>query len=658
VHGQFAFAGGCCAKLIGLRAIRACARAAGPYTGLVVPQLPRFIFSGASAATPQRVVVAMLLVAVPLAGWWAFRQARDSGYEALAIRAEPQLELTLTHLDGVLRRHEQLVNLVEPNAPMLELLTGGRAQAREPVNRLLSRLAEATGTRAIVLVDAGGRPVAASDWYQGGASLRQSLAGSELLRAAGQQGQAGLFAAGPDGNGDSTEYHFAQLVRAGGEVLGALVVQVNLGSLEDAWIEEAARSDSYRVAVIDDNDVVVLASTPGMKFQLARPAALSERERLRESGRYRDQIGMFRPMEVAGGAAVEGGSLLRMTFRGQSGPLVTYLTQERRLARPHARVVLFTDASAVRADALLAAGGAGLAITLAGVLCLYGLQLRRESESRRRANDELERRVAARTTELRLSNLELVREIGEREKAEAVLREAQDELVQAAKMAFLGQMAAGVAHEINQPLMAMRALSDNARVLLERGRMEEVEGNLAQIAQLTQRMGRITSQLKSFARKSPAAGERVDVAACVQSTLALMDARLRAERVDLAVAVPPLAAQGDALRLEQVLANLVANAIDAMKGQARARRLAIEGDMRGADVVLRVADNGPGIAPPVAARLFEPFFSTKPQGEGLGLGLVISANIVREAGGVLRHVPSDEGAVFEIALKPWEEPSR
>ena len=260
-----------------------------------------------------------------------------------------------------------------------------------------------------------------------------------------------------------------------------------------------------------------------------------------------------------------------------------------------------------------------------------------------------------RTSELRQINQELMREITEREKAEAVLRTAQEELVQAGKMALLGQMAAGVAHEINQPLMAMRALADNARVLLQRDRSDAAAENLESIAALTQRMGRITAQLKSFARKAPAAYERTDLALCVRNALALLDNRIRAERVDVHADVPPLLAEAESNRLEQVLVNLLANSLDAMKQQSGPKVVTVRALAGEGRVVLRLADNGPGVAAQAAQRLFEPFFSTKPQGEGLGLGLAISASIVRDFGGALRLAPSREGAAFEIDLKLCEE---
>jgi len=225
----------------------------------------------------------------------------------------------------------------------------------------------------------------------------------------------------------------------------------------------------------------------------------------------------------------------------------------------------------------------------------------------------------------------------------------------------LGQMSAGISHEINQPLTALRALSRNTQLLLEAGRTKAVAENLRLIDDMAERMGRITSQLKSFARRGGGAVQvhgPVDLRACLDNVLVLLEHRLRAERVQVAVEVPEgMLVLGEANRLEQVLLNLLGNALDAMADVAE-RRLAVrasrEGEGEHARVWLQVADSGAGMTDAQMARLFEPFFTTKPAGQGLGLGLVISSKIVREFGGTLRARRAEAGPgagmVFEFDL--------
>lgn len=603
-------------------------------------------------------IVAAVAVAAPLLAWGAYRASLAAGYSELAAQSAPQLALYAASVEWELRRYDQLVALLAANANLIEFLQGGhQVEQASRISKSLTRAAETSGVRELLVLDPAGQSVAASDWFLPTNGIGDDHSGTELFRRAAQEGEAGLFRyAGSDSG--PTEYQYIRLIRDAGRVIGAIALRASLERMESAWLSKSGLSRQHQFIVLDEHDVVVLTSAPELQLRSTRNLSLGEREALRESRRYRDELGAFRPLTTAEEEQVEAGRLIRIAFRGDGGPLVRYLAQEQAIARPTGRAVLLTDASGVRTDAQLRAAAAGGGVLLAGVLALYLLQFRRESQTRRtaremlqRANDELGRRVEERTAELRSINRELMREIGEREKAEAVLRTAQEELVQAGKLALLGQMAAGVAHEVNQPLMAMRALADNARILMQRGNHDTVLRNLEAIAGLTDRLGRISSQLKGFSRKSPGIPQQVQAEGPVRNALALLDNRLKSEHVGVSCSISALTVECDPVRLEQVVVNLVSNAIDAMKPQAREKRIAITARQQGDRGVIRVEDNGPGVPAEQAGRLFEPFHTTKPQGEGLGLGLAISASIVNEFGGTLKLVPSDGGAAFEIELR-------
>jgi C4-dicarboxylate-specific signal transduction histidine kinase len=260
--------------------------------------------------------------------------------------------------------------------------------------------------------------------------------------------------------------------------------------------------------------------------------------------------------------------------------------------------------------------------------------------------------VTERTADLVATNKQLNREIAERERAELVLRKAQEQLIHAGKMAALGQMSAGITHELNQPLAALRTLSDNARVLLAANRTGEVQSNLTLISQLTERMAKITGQLKAFARKSPLQLSRVSVRHSLGNALALLEQRLRTGRIVITQDLPEndVEVLGDPNRLEQVLVNLIVNALDAMHS-ADARHLHIAVSERAGRVSIAVRDSGTGIAADVLPQLFEPFVTTKEPGAGLGLGLAISSGIIGEFGGSLVAANRPEGgAEFTIDL--------
>ncbi len=232
------------------------------------------------------------------------------------------------------------------------------------------------------------------------------------------------------------------------------------------------------------------------------------------------------------------------------------------------------------------------------------------------------------------------------------MRATQNELIQAGKLAVLGQMAASITHEINQPLTALRALNDNAAILLERDERDAVRENLAVMEGLTLRIAGIVSQLKGFARKDDLEQVPISVSGAAQAAVALVasDARHAGVRIEVDAIDPCLGVQGQAVRVEQVLVNLLRNAIDAVRDAAE-RRVRLRVERAGDAVRIAIADTGPGIGPTALPRLFEPFFTTKPLGQGLGLGLAISASIANALGGRLDAANgANGGAVFTLQL--------
>jgi two-component system C4-dicarboxylate transport sensor histidine kinase DctB len=324
------------------------------------------------------------------------------------------------------------------------------------------------------------------------------------------------------------------------------------------------------------------------------------------------------------------------------------------------RLMTLSDLSAVHRRAILHSIMAAVTAAFLVLLALYVSQrrriLRQKHEARlllERANAELEQSVARRTADLTDANARLRREIGERERAEETLREAQSERVHTAKLAVLGQLATGITHELTQPLGAIRTLSGNASEYLRRGDLEALGGNLEIIARMADQMGRIIQPLKRFGRKSVPNATHCDVAHVIGNALALYRARFDKEGVEVVNDCEPggFAVWCDPSRLEQVLINLVGNALDAMSACAQKRlTVAVTADGR-AGVRIDVLDTGAGLGEEASRRLFEPFFTTKPQGAGLGLGLPISRDIVREFHGDIDAANRPEGgARFSLLL--------
>jgi two-component system sensor histidine kinase AauS len=275
-------------------------------------------------------------------------------------------------------------------------------------------------------------------------------------------------------------------------------------------------------------------------------------------------------------------------------------------------------------------------------------------EALEQANNELERRITERTADLRASNERLKGQIRERRQAEETLRQAQDELVQAGKLAAIGQMSTSIAHELNQPLAALRTLSGNTVRFIERGALDTASTNLRTINDLVDRMGRITASLRAFARRGEDKGQ-ASLGKAVEAALQLLAGRLEASALDLHQQIDDVELAIDQTRLEQILVNLIGNALDAMQAQPLPV-LWLEGDLFEGRYRLRVRDNGHGIDAEARKHLFEPFFTTKPGEQGLGLGLTLSASLAAAAGGSLNAEDPAEGGTMFVLVLPLVNP--
>lgn len=268
------------------------------------------------------------------------------------------------------------------------------------------------------------------------------------------------------------------------------------------------------------------------------------------------------------------------------------------------------------------------------------------------ARNELERRVEERTADLALVNQRIEEEIAERRLTEQELRKTQADLIQAGKLAGLGQMSAALSHELNQPLAAAKTYADSAAMLIDLERVGEARDNVRRISGLIDRMASISRHLRNFARKPNEKLRPVALDAAMADTLEIVAARLKAADADLEIDLSdtPMVKAGS-VRLQQVLVNIITNAADAVEGLAD-RRIHVSAEHLDGKVSLTIRDHGPGVPAAIAERIFDPFFTTKGVGKGLGLGLSISYNIVKDFGGSLSVTNHAEGgAVFRIELE-------
>ncbi|WP_127900292.1 sensor histidine kinase [Solirhodobacter olei] len=525
-------------------------------------------------------------------------------------RAQLRLALYSGNVMSELQRNSVVPLLLARDPALIKALTTGDFTSTS--QRLISLQTEIDAA-AILLLDADGRVVAATDRKRIGQNLKSTPAFVDAQRS-----QDSVFSVYPRKSA-GFEFTYSRALSNNNSVIGVIVVEVDLNKFERSW---AGFSDA--VVVTDSQGKVILSTEPrwrGLKLTDAlavrdAPSAIERAWNVTSDWNWTQ----VRPDAYLRGLAVMQNSAA-IPFRGW-------------------KLTSFTRYDSIReqVNAVLALEIMGFAILLA--VTFYFLSRRANRKS------ALFQRESA---ELRQLNARLQREIAEREKAQKDLAVAEQTLAQSSKLAALGEMAAAVSHELNQPLAAMKTYLAGARLLLLRKRAEEALSSFQRIDDLIERMGAITRQLKSYARKGGTAFEPVDARHCVSTALSMMEPQLKIRAVKITRTLPrePVMVMADPIRYEQVIINLLRNALDATKTVAEPQIDILL--TAGETATLTVRDNGHGIKDLEA--LFEPFYTTKKPGEGVGLGLAISSGIVKDLGGRLTARNAEGGgAVFEIQL--------
>lgn len=604
-----------------------------------------------------RVLSFALLLAAGLAlAAAAGRWAGNAAIERLRDAGAQRLQGYALGLENLLSKYDFLPGTLELNKDVIALLANQHDDGlRREVNTYLESVNRLSRATTIYIVNLQGMTQAASNWRTPDSFVGDNVAFRPYVRDAMSGKPGGFYGVGTTSR--EAGYFFAHGIYRDGKMLGVAALKVNIEKLEASWVQ-----GRDRVLLADANGVAILSSVPEWKYGTLAPLAPAVRQELERSRQFHSHslkpIG-YREVRMLDAQA----SVVAVDGAAGSGLM---LRQSLALRARDWQFVYFSDLGPADASARSAFIFACLSQALLAMLVLYARQRRRLGRQRLRAREDLQRAydhletmVAERTASLQQMTENLSAENLVRRKAEQQLRQAQSELVQAAKMAVLGQMSAGMTHELNQPLTALRTMADNARVLIERGRLPEASANLATISQLVARMGLITGQLRQFARKTDATlpAQAVPVAAAITGALFLVERRVEQERINFRMSMldHDVHALCDSNRLEQVLVNLFTNALDAMQA-SDVRQLSVTVECANERVMIGVADSGPGVPAEIRAHLFEPFFTTKPQGQGLGLGLAISEQIVREFGGLLRlETPPAGGTRFIIELPLAEQ---
>lgn len=570
-----------------------------------------------------RVLLTVLVIAAGLlvSLWLGGRYAEQRAWDERSVEARGQLQLYAQSIRTLVERFSSVPEVLALDSDIRSLLRAPHdRQLRLALNQRLERLNAAAGSTVLYLLDAQGETLVASNWRDWSSFVGNNYAFRPYFQNALREGGARYFAVGVTTG--IPGYFLSHVVRdEDGSLIGVLVVKLELEELQREWVDQPGV-----LLVADSHQVAILSNRPAWRFRTLQALDDQARAELIDVRKYAEQA--LKPLPSRVHRYIDD----ETAWTRMDGPdgARDYLWQRMTLPDEGWTLHLLSDPGNL-ADARLSyrLAAAGVWMTFAFLL-LFLFQRRKNQRLQAGIRERLEREVALRTAEL---------------------RQAQEGLVHAAKMAALGQMSAALAHEINQPLTALQMQLGSLRLLLDSGRPEAVRDGLQRIDGLLQRMAALTAHLKTFARKTPAGlSERLCLGDVLEQALQLLAPRMRSEQVELRTQIDDEAeVLGDAIRIEQVILNLLHNALDAM-AESETRILLVRIAREDDGCLLSVEDSGGGIAEETLGRVFEPFFTTKPVGQGLGLGLAVSYGIVRDLGGTLEAHNGELGAVFTLRL--------
>lgn len=561
----------------------------------------------------------------------------NSSENSLIATHKEQLERFAEFISSKLDKYAHLPQLIAKDSELISALQAPNNSAQiELTNRYLQHINQTIQSTDAYLLDEFGNTIASSNWDLERSFIGRNYAWRPYFSNAILGKPSQYFALGSSSK--QRGYYFSYPVTYAAEIIGVIVIKMDLTAIEANW-----QNKNNIFVATDSNNVIFMSSNEEWLFKSLTTLSESARQSILNSRQYLDTP--IRSFGLVGDLSKEHSELKNPSISGFEND---YLVTSRSLEKHNLTLRVLT----AKVKLLWSTLSYSLVISLLFVIAYLSFALAHQRQLKKRqfeqlqseAKQKLEFLVMERTSELQA-------EISERSKTEQVLRQTQNELIQAAKLAVLGQMSASISHELNNPLAAIRSFADNGRRFLQRQSYDRVDDNLSRISALTDRMAKISNQLRSFARKSDSNEvSRLDVKPLILSAKDLLAPQCKAKQVELNLVLDETlpTVEINPIQFEQVLINLVTNAIQALE-QQQERSITISAAVSNTALSIFVDDNGPGIAYSEQHQLFEPFYTTKKN--GLGLGLSISQQITQAMGGKLEVADSPlGGARFVICL--------
>jgi two-component system C4-dicarboxylate transport sensor histidine kinase DctB len=570
-----------------------------------------------------------LLGSLSLSYWYLMSQ----GTAKITAQSEKQLSELMLFWDNALKRFERIPKVLSGNPMLKKALAETKNTATlSTLNRYLQEMQLATNAADIYLMNAQGITIAASNWDKSTSFINQDYSFRPYFIQARQGEQGRYFAVGTAS--DKRGYYFSSPVTVQGDVIGVIVVKMNITAIEKQS-QGIAKASNVEFMISDPDNIVFLSSVDSWRFNALTPLTQARRYAINASKRY-----ATRPIAELNLQPVYQASHSPSIYSITSGnERNAYLNISKAMSQAQWRIHILAPMAPLYKSlpvSLLLSATLYLLFTLA---VIYTFERQRHYLQMKKAQDQLEQRVKLRTAELEHSNHKLKR--------------TQEELIQAAKLTVIGSLSASINHELNQPLAALRSYAQNTQKFIARNMRDKANENIQIMIELTDRLADIIGQFKSFTRKSSGQDNAFEIAKAVAQSLIIVKPELEKRKVKLTTSFPQGHCQvwGDGLRLQQVLVNLMSNAIVAME-QSVAKELTIEvkADKK---ITIIIQDTGPGIIESQLDKIFEPYFTTSER-QGLGLGLSISERIVESMqGSISVENASQGGAIFTIILPAY-----
>lgn len=561
-----------------------------------------------------------------------------------SLQAGSALRLAASALSGHLSRYEPLPALIADHDGIKDLIAHPQDKTlRDTANIYLKEINTLLESSDIYVMTLDGNTIAASNYDQPASFIGQNFSYRPYFQDAAKGRQSRFYALGTTSL--KRGYYFASPVYLEEKISGVIVFKVDIDSIETSW-----RGGEYKIFVSDPEGIIFMTGSPEWLYSGILPLNSERLARTQASRRYAEAV--LKPLPIRRGTLDDHQLMTTTTADSRE-----YLILSHYMPEADWTVNVLMDSASVHAQARTMIVAIVLFLCLAALALAIVLQRRARLQERMRlqleARNELEHRVEERTADLALVNQRIELEIAERRLTEQELRKTQADLIQAGKLAGLGQMSAALSHELNQPLAAAKTYADSAAMLIDLERVPEARDNVRRISGLIDRMASISRHLRNFGRKPNEKLGPVALEAVVADTLEIVSARLKTADADLQIDLgqPGTMVRAGSVRLQQVLVNIITNAADAVEGLAD-RRIHLTAEQHGERVTLTIRDHGRGVPVAITERIFDPFFTTKGVGKGLGLGLSISYNIIKDFGGSLLVSNHPEGgAVFLIELE-------